>query len=55
MGLPRAGNPIEDLKTRFSNDVLKIELSRPEDPHLSLVDIPGLFHSEDSSYAHLNR
>jgi len=55
MGLPRAGDPIEDLKTRFSDDVLKIELSGPEDPHLSFVDVPGLFHSEDPSYAHPSR
>jgi GTPase SAR1 family protein len=27
----------------FSNDVLRIELSGPEQPHLTLVDLPGLF------------
>jgi len=28
----------------FSSDVLRIELSGPEQPHLTLVDLPGLFH-----------
>lgn len=27
----------------FSNDVLRIELSGPKQPHLTLVDLPGLF------------
>lgn len=30
---------------RFSEDILRIELSGPHQPHLSLVDLPGLFHS----------
>ena len=34
-----------DAKT-FSNDVLRVELSGPRQPHLTLVDLPGLFHSE---------
>jgi len=55
MGLPLAGDPIKDLMIRFSDDVLKIELSGPEDPHLSFVDVPGLFHSEHPSYAYPNR
>ena len=29
---------------RFSNDVLRIELSGPTQQHLTLVDLPGLFH-----------
>lgn len=29
----------------FSEDILRIELSGPEQPHLTLVDLPGLFHS----------
>ncbi len=55
MGLPRAGDPIEDLKTRFFNNVLKIELSRPKDLYLSFINIPSLFHSKDPLYAYLNR
>ena len=30
---------------RFSEDVLRVELSGPHLPHLTLVDLPGLFHS----------
>ncbi|KAL9597817.1 MAG: hypothetical protein Q9219_004894 [cf. Caloplaca sp. 3 TL-2023] len=30
---------------RFSEDVLRVELSGPSQPHLTLVDLPGLFHS----------
>lgn len=33
----------------FSSDVLRIELSGPEQPHLTLVDLPGLFHSGSKS------
>ncbi|KAK6334476.1 hypothetical protein TWF730_003691 [Orbilia blumenaviensis] len=29
---------------RFSDDILKIELSGPNYPHLTIVDVPGLFH-----------
>ena len=30
---------------RFSEDVLRVELSGPHQPNLTLVDLPGLFHS----------
>ncbi|KIH86345.1 hypothetical protein SPBR_08141 [Sporothrix brasiliensis 5110] len=30
---------------RFSNDVLRIELSGPQQQHLTLVDLPGLFQA----------
>lgn len=47
MGLPRPGTEdVEDLEKRFSNHVLKVELSGPDHPHLSVVDVPGLFHSK---------
>lgn len=47
MGLPgpNTGN-LEDLEKRFSDDILKIELSGPDHHHLSVVDVPGLFHSK---------
>jgi GTP-binding protein EngB required for normal cell division len=32
----------DDGKT-FSSDILRLELSGPEQPHLTLVDLPGLF------------
>lgn len=45
MGLPVAGDPVESCSKRFANDVLKIEISGPEERHLSFVDLPGLYHS----------
>jgi hypothetical protein len=29
----------------FSEDVLELEVSGPKQPHLTLVDLPGIFHS----------
>lgn len=44
----------EEAKTRllrgkasFSEDVLRIEICSPDVPHLTLVDLPGFYHSED--------
>lgn len=31
----------------FSKDVLRVEVSGPSQPHLTLVDLPGLYHSSD--------
>ena len=31
----------------FSDDVLRIEVSGPDRPHLTIVDLPGLIHSEN--------
>ena len=45
MGLPTTKDDIENLEKRFSDDILKIELSGPNHQHLSVVDVPGLFHS----------
>ncbi|KAI1375695.1 P-loop containing nucleoside triphosphate hydrolase protein [Hypoxylon crocopeplum] len=51
--LPRI---IEDAKKRmlqtdsgFSEDVLRIEISGPDVPHLTFVDLPGFHHSEDEN------
>jgi GTPase SAR1 family protein len=30
----------------FSNDLLRVEVSGPDRPHLTIVDFPGLIHSE---------
>ena len=38
MGIDKGG------KT-FSRDVLRVEISGPKQPHLTLVDLPGLFHA----------
>ncbi|KAI4233703.1 MAG: hypothetical protein LQ349_004242 [Xanthoria aureola] len=36
---------IDDHAKRFSEDVLSVEVSGPQQPHLTLVDLPGLYHS----------
>lgn len=47
MGLPNSDNQdIENLEKRFSDDILRIEISGPDQHHLSVVDVPGLFHSK---------
>ncbi|KAK8852091.1 P-loop containing nucleoside triphosphate hydrolase protein [Apiospora arundinis] len=35
----------DKTKSSFSNDVLRIEISGPDQPHLTLVDLPGLFEA----------
>ncbi|RDW67405.1 dynamin family protein [Aspergillus mulundensis] len=46
MGIPGPSTTnIENIDKRFSDDILKIELSGPEHHHLSVVDVPGLFHN----------
>lgn len=37
---------IRTLGKAFSNDLLRIEISGPDRPHLTIVDLPGLIHSE---------
>ncbi|KAF1975224.1 dynamin family protein [Bimuria novae-zelandiae CBS 107.79] len=36
---------IDDSTKVFSSDILRLELSGPEQPHLTLVDLPGLFQA----------
>ena len=33
----------------FSKDVLRVEVSGPAQPHLTLVDLPGLYHAPDEN------
>ncbi|KAL8852805.1 MAG: hypothetical protein Q9221_002314 [Calogaya cf. arnoldii] len=44
---------IDENAKRFSEDVLRVELSGPHQLHLTLVDLPGVFHSgnKDQSVA----
>ncbi|KAM5354255.1 hypothetical protein ACJ41O_000905 [Fusarium nematophilum] len=37
------------LEKAFSNDLLRVEISGPDRPHLTIVDLPGLIHSETKS------
>ena len=34
---------------QFSKDVLRVEVSGPTQPHLTMVDLPGLYHAPDDS------
>ena len=46
MGLPASSTEnLADLEKRFSDDILRIEISGPTHHHLSVVDVPGLFHN----------
>ncbi|KAE8334823.1 hypothetical protein BDV24DRAFT_169817 [Aspergillus arachidicola] len=38
---------ITTATSAFSNDVLRVEISGPGRPHLTIVDLPGLIHSEN--------
>lgn len=52
MGLPViCDQDLDAWDQRFSEDVLKIELSGPDYHHLSVVDVPGLFHSKKDQCA----
>jgi len=49
MGLPLPGQNRKVDEESFSHNILKIELSGPENEHFSVVDLPGLFRSILSS------
>lgn len=51
MGLPNSDDQdLENLDKRFSDDILRIEISGPDQHHLSVVDVPGLFHSMHATW-----
>lgn len=39
------GDPSSGSKKSFSNDILKIEVVGPDQQHLSVVDVPGIFRN----------
>jgi GTP-binding protein EngB required for normal cell division len=39
----------------FSEDVLRVEICGPDVPHLTLVDLPGFYHSEDANQSAAGR
>lgn len=55
---PKIGDVIEGAKDAmglngpkkvFSNDILRVEISGPQQPHLTMVDLPGLFQAGNST------
>lgn len=45
MGLSRREGDTEPRKPTFSNDVFRLEVSGPDQEHLSVIDVPGIFKS----------
>lgn len=45
----------DSLNSGFSDDVLKVEISGPEQPDLTLVDLPGLYYSHSSEQSEEGR
>lgn len=43
----KAAMGIMTLGKAFSKDILRIEISGPDRPHLTIVDLPGVIHSEN--------
>jgi hypothetical protein len=51
MGVPGPNTEgLENLEKCFWDETLRIELSGLEQRHLSVVDIPRLFHSKDDNF-----
>jgi hypothetical protein len=54
MGVPSPNTEsLENLKKCFLDDILKIKLSGLEQQHLSMVNIPSLFHSKAATWISL--
>ena len=47
MGVSSPGD-IASEKQTFSRDVLRMEISGPEQEHLSVIDVPGIFKNTTS-------
>lgn len=45
MGLSKGSEDAGLRKPTFSNDVLRLEITGPEQEHLSVIDVPGIFKS----------
>lgn len=48
MGLAEGSSDVGDTKKSFANDVLKIEICGPQQEHLSVIDVPGIFRKTTS-------
>jgi len=42
MGVSQVGD-VSGQKRTFSNDVLRLEFAGPDQEHLSVIDVPGIF------------
>jgi hypothetical protein len=41
----KAAMGLATMKSAFAEDVLRVEISGPDRPHLTVVDLPGLIHA----------
>lgn len=48
MGLGESESAYGDVKKTFADDVLKIEICGPDQQHLSVIDVPGIFRKKTS-------
>ncbi|KAI2467191.1 P-loop containing nucleoside triphosphate hydrolase protein [Annulohypoxylon bovei var. microspora] len=46
---------LKGSNTNFSEDVLRIEISSPDVPHLTMVDLPGFYHPGDKTQSTSDR
>ncbi|KXJ89924.1 P-loop containing nucleoside triphosphate hydrolase protein [Microdochium bolleyi] len=46
LGEAKSAMGISTLGSSFARDLLRVEISGPDRPHLTIVDLPGLIHSE---------
>ena len=46
---------IDENSKTFSNDVLRVEISGPTQPQLTLVDLPGVFHAANARQTEQDR
>ncbi|KAF2158313.1 hypothetical protein M409DRAFT_38339 [Zasmidium cellare ATCC 36951] len=40
---------VNEASTACTDDVLRVDISRPDRPHLTIVDLPGLIHSHSKT------
>ncbi|KAK3324635.1 P-loop containing nucleoside triphosphate hydrolase protein [Cercophora scortea] len=55
MGIRSGPTKDDSSLPMFSDDILKIEISGPEKPHLTVIDVPGLFQVTDGVTTDLDK
>jgi hypothetical protein len=50
MGLSSQQERFGSTGSTFSNDVLRLEISGPDEEHLSVIDVPGIFKNTTSGF-----
>ncbi|KAK4100262.1 hypothetical protein N658DRAFT_524846 [Parathielavia hyrcaniae] len=55
MGIRSGASKDDTSLPMFSGDILKVEISGPEQPHLTVIDVPGLFQVIDEGTTELDK